>query len=175
MKHLFQNTHIDRYLYIIYIVFFLSCGCSEHKKQGGENMEQMVEILSNKAIEITKAKDSILQFHIIDGHNIVITIQRAAHSRPNTFDTGAFEELILEIREDIPKSDSVSANRWIEKAIYQYGSSVLIFQSCNYEGFLTIHELSDKQKKYNGECDLWFQEPTFDRVGAKKAHIFVKF
>lgn len=164
-----KKVFISTYVYIA----ILLCGCL-HENQGGRHMKQSVEILFNKAIEFTERKDSRLQFRIIDGDNVVVIIQREIPSRPHTFDTGFSEELVLEIPRDVPKNISVPADKWIEKAIYQYGSSVLIFQSCKYNGTLTIHESADRQK-WSGECNLWFREPIFDRVGTKEVNVSIKF
>ena len=83
-------------------------------------------------------------------------------------------ELVFELRDTPPLSQSLTANSWINSALYKFGGSDLQFESQTFSGTIEISEMKD-----NGDCHglirLKFTNPAIDRAGLNQADLDISF
>ncbi|GEM_PF-2359742 len=83
-------------------------------------------------------------------------------------------ELVFELRDTPPLSQSLTADSWVNSALYKFGGPDLQFESQTFSGTIEISEMKD-----NGDCHglihLKFTNPAIDRVGLNQADLDISF
>ncbi len=115
-----------------------------------------------------------LRVAIEQGTNCVAVVRREKAAGKKTYDTGAYEELYLEFKNAPSVRGERQARDLIAAAFYQYGSSVLIYQSRSFDGTVKLNAWKPGEL-ISADCNLHFSEPSFDRVKVSIVEVTLNF
>jgi hypothetical protein len=133
-----------------------------------------IEFLWNKKLMMKPSAVGRLTLTIEDGENSIAVIQRTKPARQDTYDTGEYEEVYFEFLPKPAINEVKEANDVLAAALYQYGSSVLIYQSNYFTGKISVMKY-DPGIKISAFCDLLFSRPAFDRVKTNTVPLKIDF
>lgn len=115
-----------------------------------------------------------LKISIRTGQNLVAVVCRTRPARDGTYDTGGYEELYLEFAGTPRLHEALRARHVLAKAVYQYGSSELIYQSDVFQGEMTVNRW-EAGKSIAAASHLRFSEPAFDRIHTGSVQVDLEF